>query len=99
EVAWQRKTQSEQSEAESGGEFKKNHEELPGLVHLQKRAPERLERPGDSEEAGGEGNHFIAHTGALIKDERHQADGIERQTLGKVEGGHPSCGRSVLAVI
>src|SRR6185437_1724399 len=77
QIASQGKRQCKQTQADAAKHFKTYDEELLRLVHLQKRTPQRLERPWNGQQTGGKRNHFIANTHALIENQGDQSDGIE----------------------
>ena len=60
EIARQRQAQRHQPQADPAGELQQDHEELLGLEHLQQRAPQRLERPGQQQQTGVERDDVVA---------------------------------------
>src|SRR4029079_11999606 len=77
-------------QAESADELENDDEELLRLVHLEQWAPERLEGPWPGEQADDEGCDSIAYAHALVEGQRHEVDGVKRQSFGEIKRRDPS---------
>ena len=78
-----------------GEHLREHHEELLGLVKLQERAPERLQRPRKHDERGPESYLRVAHAHAFVHQRTHHVQHHERHSHGKIKGRNP-CHRAYL---
>jgi hypothetical protein len=91
-VTRQIQRESNQHQAEAARKLGEDYKEFFRLVHLQHRAPDGLQSPGEREQADDESIHRIADAHLLKEEERHDVDGIKWKALGKIDCRHPGCG-------
>ena len=82
-------SQRHESEDAACGYLCDYDEELLGLVHFEKRAPERFQSPGKHDDRGPKCYLGVAHVKTFEHKHTHHIEHHKGHTHGKIERWHP----------